>query len=165
MRLKYVKRYTILLIDDALFCRELVGKALRQEGFDVVTAANGLDGLAALKQHAVHLIVLDNEMPLMDGVAFLHKLRENSSWATLPVIMLTGTAQKDKVLAAKQFGAAEYLLKAEFSLGKLLERVQKWLPGGLPKKGIAVAGAMPASGGGEGIKPVPARAPAGPSAA
>src|ERR1700744_6047670 len=99
---------TILLIDDALFCRELVSKALRQEGYDVVTAANGRDGLAALKRNTVHLIVLDNEMPVMDGPSFLQKLRESPDLARLPVIMLTGNAEKEKVLLAKQFGAAEY---------------------------------------------------------
>jgi len=123
-------RATILLVDDASFCRELISNALRREGYAVCTAGNGPDGLAALDQVAVQLIILDNEMPLMDGVTFLRHLRENRDWAFLPVVMLAGSALKETVLKAREFGAAEYLLKAEFSLDRLLERVRKWLPAG-----------------------------------
>jgi CheY-like chemotaxis protein len=117
----------ILIIDDTPFWRDMAADALRLKGHEVVTASDGLDGLAMLRSKGADLIVLDVEMPQMAGFAFLEEIRRHADWKRLPVIMLTGDMRKEDVIRAKKLGAVDYLLKARFSPDDLSNRVQKRL--------------------------------------
>jgi CheY-like chemotaxis protein len=118
---------TVLVIDDAPFWRNLVADALRARGFAVLTALEGLDGLATLRRSSADLIILDVEMPQMSGFRFLEELRGQSRWVKIPVIMLTGNVNKADVLRARKLGAVEYLLKDRLSLDEMLNRVRRQL--------------------------------------
>ena len=118
---------TVLLIDDAPFGRELLGMALRSAGYDVLAAADTAEALTLLRARDVKLIVLDNQLHHIGGTAFLQQMRSHAEWAMLPVIMLTGSADKHTVLMARQYNVAEYVLKSEFSIPKFLARVHKYV--------------------------------------
>jgi CheY-like chemotaxis protein len=118
----------ILVIDDTAFWRELAADAMRLKGYQVVCAADGIQALEALRVHGADLILLDVEMPNLDGFAFLRQVRLHEKWKDIAVIMLTGSMGREDVLRAKELGAAEYLIKAQFSLDALLSRVRKRLP-------------------------------------
>lgn len=129
---------TILVIDDVQFCRDMAAKALGRAGYAVVAVGSAMEGLTALWNQRIDLIVLDNEMPQMPGIEFLRQLRLSALWKDLPVIMLTGSAEREKVLAAREFGAAEYVLKSSSAVGTLLARVKKRLePLALPAETVA----------------------------
>lgn len=98
----------VLVIDDDPSARDLLERALRREGFDVVTAANGLDGLRLLEQIRPAVITLDVIMPPPDGWALLTMLKSNPATADIPVVMATVVDQQNIAFA---LGADEYLIK------------------------------------------------------
>ena len=84
-------RHTILVVDDdPAFC-ELYRMALRLEGFAVVTASNGIEALRSIEQQVPSLVVLDINMPYLDGWAVLRELEAHAGTRLTPVIIVTGT--------------------------------------------------------------------------
>jgi CheY-like chemotaxis protein len=94
---------TILIIDDQKFFLTVQEGLFKQQGFRVVTASNGTEGLARAKQHKPDLILLDVEMPGLDGFAVCEKLKEDNELRPIPVIILTAT--QDLKLNQKAFKA------------------------------------------------------------
>ncbi|MGQ0579452.1 MAG: GAF domain-containing protein [Betaproteobacteria bacterium] len=99
---------TVLVIDDEAVVRELMQRYLGKEGFRVLTAANGEDGLRLAREHRPDAITLDVMMPGMDGWTVLSMLMANAELADIPVIMLTIIDDKRTGYA---LGASEYLTK------------------------------------------------------
>lgn len=99
----------ILVVDDQetiiLFLRDRLEKL----GFEVATASNGLEGLEVLKAESITGILLDLEMPIMDGLTMLNRLRQRS--ATLPVIVMSADPTRSTMIKAIEGGARDYLFK------------------------------------------------------
>jgi two-component system chemotaxis response regulator CheY len=116
---------TILIVDDSSSLRTVVKMALQRAGYEVVEAADGVQGLAALEAAGkVHLIVSDVNMPNMDGISFVKQVKAHPSHRFTPVIMLTtetGDQKKDEGRAA---GAKAWLVKP-FNPPQLLDAVSK----------------------------------------
>ena len=112
---------TILVVEDEDPIRELVATALRFRGFEVVEAASGSDALAAARNLAPSLIVLDVMLPDLDGFALCRKLR--ASGDPVPVIFLTARDDPADLRAGFTGGADDYLTKP-FSLEELLLRIE-----------------------------------------
>ena len=103
--------HTVLLVDDSKTILDLLSMNLRHQGFDVITALDGMDGLKKLDQHPVDLVITDINMPRMDGISFISSMRQNQAWADIPVIVLsTEKGTQDRRQAAKA-GADLYLSK------------------------------------------------------
>jgi CheY-like chemotaxis protein len=98
----------ILVIDDDATARELIGDQLKAQGFSVVTAAGGLEGLRLAKELRPSAITLDVIMPDLDGWSVLAALRQDSELAEIPVIMVTIVDEQRRAVA---LGAAGYLTK------------------------------------------------------
>jgi len=81
----------ILIIDDDQSIRESVSELLISEGHEVVTAANGLDGLDLLKKNKIKLVIVDLRMPIMDGWEFKQSLDADPSYKELPVFVFSAT--------------------------------------------------------------------------
>ncbi len=103
---------TILIIDDQPFFITMQQNLLQRQGFRVVSAANGQEGLAKAKQHKPDLILLDIEMPGMDGFAVCEKLKQDESLKHIPVIVLTATQDAKLNERAFKVGAEITLLKS-----------------------------------------------------
>jgi DNA-binding response OmpR family regulator len=99
----------ILTVDDSRAIRAIVAKQVKDLGFDVVEAEDGIQGLDALGAHQVDLVLLDVTMPNMDGPTMLEKLRESGN--QVPVIMLTSEAKRSTVAGAMRLGISDYILK------------------------------------------------------
>ena len=82
---------TILLVDDEELLRAGVQEMLEMSGYRVITATNGHEAMACLKQHAIDLVITDLVMPKMDGVDFVEQLRQ--SWPDVPVIVVSGSTR------------------------------------------------------------------------
>ena len=120
---------TILVIDDAALARELIAKFLEHEGFRAITAKNGREGWAMLYDEKPDLILLDLMMPEMDGVTFLSMLRRSPLWKDVPVVVLTGVDDRDRLITrAWGLGVSDLIPKASFGVEELLCRVRKHLP-------------------------------------
>lgn len=81
---------TMLVVDDDPVIPILLSRALRQTGYTVLCAANGLEALECLKTHRVDLILSDIVMPQMDGLALCLRVRAEPAWAHIPVVMMSG---------------------------------------------------------------------------
>lgn len=98
----------ILVVDDDPNIRELVNYFMRQEGLDVLEAADGLDALRILADNKVDLVILDLMMPGMDGWELCRKLREQTD---LPLLMLTAKGETAQIVKGFELGTDDYLVK------------------------------------------------------
>lgn len=114
---------SILVVDDESSIRELVRDYLDRDGFRVSQAANGLEALAKLKAEDPSLVILDVQLPEVDGFSVLAELRKHSD---LPVILLTGRADESDRVLGLELGADDYVLKP-FSPRELVARVRNLL--------------------------------------
>ena len=116
---------TILIVDDSASLRVVVKIALARAGYDVIEAADGKEGLAALdKAGKVNLIVSDVNMPNMDGITFVTQVKQHPRHKFTPVIMLTTEGQNDKKEQGRAAGAKAWIVKP-FSPPQLLDAVSK----------------------------------------
>ncbi|MGH9332580.1 MAG: response regulator, partial [Vicinamibacteria bacterium] len=79
----------VLVVEDDVSVREIIRRALSQEGLKVLEAANGLEALDRLKESPPSLILLDLMMPELDGFGFIEELRQREEWRKIPVVVLT----------------------------------------------------------------------------
>jgi len=110
----------ILVVDDEPHLVKLVRSNLEAQHFKVITAMDGMSGLAMVEKEGPDLVILDIMLPGMDGFDILQKIREFSS---VPVIMLTAKDQDVDVVKGLQLGADDYV-KKPFSVHELLARVE-----------------------------------------
>ena len=87
---------TILIVDDEKKIRELLDLRLSSEGFSVIQAADGEEGVAQAREHSPDLIIMDVMMPKMDGAEAVKELQENSATKDIPVIFLTSIITKEE---------------------------------------------------------------------
>jgi len=102
----------VIVVDDDASMRLLLRAVLETKGWGVVEAVDGLDALDVIRsQKGLDLVIVDLDMPRMDGLEFVWKLRDQKAWATLPVIVVTG--EKDEMLEAQllEEGADDYVRK------------------------------------------------------
>ncbi|MCL2520836.1 MAG: response regulator [Spirochaetaceae bacterium] len=114
----------ILVIDDSASIRKSISYVLNQEGFVVTEAEDGVDGLNKAGADTFDLIVTDINMPNLDGIGFIKKVRENSSYKFTPIIVLTTESQESKMQEGKSAGATGWIVKP-FSADKLIAVVKK----------------------------------------
>ena len=116
----------ILLVDDDPHLREMIRLTLEGKGYTVREGQDGSEVAALVREWLPDLIVLDGNMPNMDGFEALKQLRTNRATAKVPVVMLTMRAHQVDMLTGYRFGAQEYLTKP-IALGQLLVVVKRVL--------------------------------------
>ncbi|MBE1441607.1 response regulator transcription factor [Paenibacillus sp. OAS669] len=114
---------TVLVVDDDPEIRDVIHVYLRNEGYRVLEAADGLEALDLLKSNLIHLVILDVMMPRMDGIKACIKIRETS---TLPIIMLSAKEEDIDKITGLTTGADDYVTKP-FNPLELLARVKAQL--------------------------------------
>lgn len=118
----------ILVVDDQESMRLLVKSMLAQQGFlDVLLATDGQDALSVLKKEPIDLVLLDGEMPVLDGIGTLKAIRADKMMARLPVIMVTGRSDVAFVKELSALGLNGYL-KKPFSPTALGQRLGALFP-------------------------------------
>lgn len=150
----------ILTVDDSRAVRTIVGKQVKELGFDVLEAEDGVQGLQVLSESAVDLVLLDVTMPNMDGPTMLQKMREGGN--KTPVIMLTSESKRTIVAGAMKQGIADYILKP-FKPEELRAKVLSVLQGEPGVDSIVQEAVAPAAGPAAAGAPVAAAPAAGPS--
>jgi len=115
---------TIMVVDDSISIRQVVGIALRQAGYEVLEACDGRDALAKLTGQKVNLIISDVNMPNLDGIGFVRELKTRPAYKFTPVLMLTTESQEEKKEQGKAAGARAWMVKP-FKPEALLAAVQK----------------------------------------
>ena len=116
----------ILIVDDILKNIQLLGTVLRDNGYEVSFATSGAQALDSVKQKMPALILLDINMPIMDGFEVCHQLKASPLSSTIPIIFLTSNNDISKITEGLELGASDYITKP-FNNSELLARVKTHL--------------------------------------
>jgi two-component system chemotaxis response regulator CheY len=102
-----------MVIDDSRAIRTIISRTLLQLGYEVAQAANGQEGLLALEQEQenLSLILVDWNMPVMNGLEFVKEVRANSRFDGIKLMMVTTETQMEQMVTALEAGADEYVMK------------------------------------------------------
>jgi two-component system, cell cycle response regulator DivK len=124
----------LLLAEDDEFSRDMLTRRLERQGFEMVAAADGREALLAARQHRPDLILMDLDMPVLDGHGAMEALRGDPRTFRIPIIVLTAHASPEDVARALNTGCEAYETKP-IVLRRLLDRIKEILdapPGAKP---------------------------------
>ncbi len=116
----------ILTVDDSASIRQLVSFALKNEGYDIVEAVDGLDALDKMKAATVDMVLTDLHMPNMNGIDLIKQIRSNPDCKFIPIIFLTTESKAEKKQEGKSAGATGWIVKP-FKPEQLIAVVKKVL--------------------------------------
>ena len=114
----------ILIVEDDKFLRELISQKLLKENYEISEAIDGEKGLKAIKDEKPDLVLLDLILPGMDGFEVLTKAKEDAATSQVPIIILSNLGQKDDIERGLKLGAIDYLIKAHFTPGEIIEKIK-----------------------------------------
>jgi len=117
----------ILFIEDESALQKTLSDYLKKEGYEVISALDGESGLRLAQTQKPDLILLDLILPKMDGFEVLRKLMENPETKEIPVIILTNLERMEDISRALELGAKTYLVKANYTLKEVTEKVKQTL--------------------------------------
>lgn len=115
----------VLVVDDSRSVRQQVGLALKQAGFEVVEAIDGVDGLEKISSE-IGMVVCDVNMPRMNGLEFLESIRKQPAYVSVPVLMLTTEGQNALIQRAKKAGAKGWIVKP-FKAAALIAAAKRFM--------------------------------------
>lgn len=119
----------ILIVEDDAILLEMYKDKFVSEGFAVITATNGKEGLEKTLEQKPNIILLDLMMPVMNGESMLKKVREFPQFKRLPVIVLTNAGEVDNIRLTKRYDdACDFLIKSNVSIDDVVDKVRFWLP-------------------------------------
>ncbi len=118
----------IITIDDSSTMRRIIKNTLKRIGYgdEILEAENGKEALEILENNPVDLIITDWNMPVMDGLTFVKKIRSNSKFDDVPIIMVTTEAAKEDIITALKAGVNNYIVKP-FTPQVLKEKIEQVL--------------------------------------
>jgi len=100
---------TVLIVDDSAIMLNLIKQALSPDGYSLVLARNGEEGIAAFKEHEIDIVITDINMPVMDGIVLISELRKIDS--NVPIFALTSEADEHVRERGRQAGANGWMVK------------------------------------------------------
>ncbi|MFN7854979.1 MAG: PleD family two-component system response regulator [Acidovorax sp.] len=122
---------SILVIDDEPLILENLGKFLRFQGHDVIKAHNGQEALIQIEEHLPDMIFCDVVMPRMDGLSLLVRLQSNEKTRSIPFVILSASAEIERLKSALSQGASAYVVKP-FNLAEIGRLLELHLPPNRP---------------------------------
>lgn len=117
---------TVLIVDDSIAMRRMISFTLESFGYQVLQGANGVEGLALFDSQTADAIIADLNMPEMDGITFVRKVRQRPGGQTIPILMLTTENLNSRVKEGREAGATGWLIKP-FKPERLVEVIARVL--------------------------------------
>ena len=114
----------ILAVDDSKTMRDMVSFTLRRAGYEVVEACDGEDALGKLGGDRINLVITDLNMPRLDGIGLIKKLRSESPYCSTPILILTTESERGRKDEGRDAGATGWIVKP-FDADQLLKAVEK----------------------------------------
>lgn len=115
----------ILIVEDEETLIKVLEDKFSEEGFEVIQAVNGAEGLDKALKEKPDLILLDIVMPVMDGLTMLGKLRQDAWGKNAKVILLTNLSDSEQVARAFEHNVHDYLIKTDWKISDLIEKVKE----------------------------------------
>ncbi|MBI4363265.1 MAG: response regulator [Candidatus Doudnabacteria bacterium] len=130
----------ILVVEDEEILLTALIEELKQEGFEAVGAKDGVEGIDKAVSEKPDLILLDLVMPKLDGIGALKEIKAKPETKDIPVVILTNLSDYDKISDALSLGAMDYLVKANYRLEELINKIKAVLERKQsgPASGIAI---------------------------
>jgi DNA-binding response OmpR family regulator len=122
-----MKNTHILLVEDDVFVSKAYAYFLRKAGFNVTTANDGETALTTLTKIKPDIILLDLIMPIMNGFEVLEQLKKKKISKEIPVIIVSNLAQDSEREECLRLGATDYLIKSDFLMKDVIEKVKKYI--------------------------------------
>ena len=120
-----VKQKRMEIINDSFFMIGLLQRKLTQEGYEVLVARDGEEGLKVMKELKPDLILLDIIMPKIGGLEVMEEMQKDKELKKIPVIIISNSGQPVEIDKAKKLGARDWLIKTEFDPKEVIEKVKK----------------------------------------
>lgn len=114
----------VLLVEDDNMIIDMYTLKFTQEGYEVIQAENGKDGLDFARKHMPDIVLLDIILPQMDGFSVLKALKADPKTKGIPVVLLTNLGQDGDVKKGLELGAVDYLIKANFTPSQVVDKVK-----------------------------------------
>ncbi|MDZ4230147.1 MAG: response regulator [Candidatus Veblenbacteria bacterium] len=114
----------VLIVEDDPTLRDMYATKFEGEGFEVLKAGNGEEGLELARTKKPEAILLDVMMPKLDGFATLKEIRADKNLKKLPVVMLTNLGQEEDIKKGKELGADDYFVKANQTPAEIVAKVR-----------------------------------------
>ena len=121
------KKAKLLLIEDDVTLVKMYERKFTSDGYEVVIAYDGLEGLEKATKEKPDLVLLDIMLPKLDGLALFKKMRSVPETFNTPVILLTNFGQEDAVFECFKLGAVDYLVKADVTPQQVVKKVESFL--------------------------------------
>lgn len=118
---------TVLLVEDDSFLSGMYISKFTMENYQVTLAADGLEAVASIRKSPPNIILLDINLPKLDGFGVLEEIKKEPQLAKIPVVMLTNYSDEKYQQRAKEFGVAEYIIKSQYRPGEVVDRVKQIL--------------------------------------
>jgi DNA-binding response OmpR family regulator len=115
----------LLIVEDDAFLQKILVAKFAKEGFAILTASDGKEGLDQIKKEKPALVLLDLIMPNMDGFDVLYAVQTDASLKSIPIIVLSNLAQDEDVQRAKDLGALDFLVKGDLAINELVRKVKE----------------------------------------
>ncbi len=124
------KDYSVIVVEDETFLSKILSERLEDEGFKRVdVAGNGEEALQKIEANPPDIVLLDMILPKMNGFEVLHELKSNEVLSHIPVLVLSNLGQDQDIRQAQELGAADYIVKSNFSLQKVVNKIYELLDG------------------------------------
>ncbi len=117
----------ILIIEDDKFLRQLIARKLTAENYEIAEAVDGEEGIKKVQEEKPNLVLLDLILPGIDGFEVLSRMKKDETIASIPVIILSNLGQKEDIEKGFNLGAADYLIKAHFTPGEIIDKAREML--------------------------------------
>ncbi len=114
----------VTIIEDDDFLRSLAVTKLQKEGMHVTTASNGEEGLAVIESEKPEIIILDLMLPTMSGFEVLEQMQKKGLLKTMKVVVFSNLGDDEDITKCMNLGATDYLVKANFTLDELVQKVK-----------------------------------------
>ncbi|MFA7681758.1 MAG: response regulator [Candidatus Peribacteraceae bacterium] len=122
-----MEKVHILIAEDDPVLREVYAKKFSLSGYDILTVVNGEEAIQAVTKKAPDILILDLNMPVLDGFAVMEKFPRSAR--SFPIIVLTNFGNEQNRKRAEELGADDYFVKNEMTIKSLLDMVEKLLKG------------------------------------
>lgn len=120
-----ISRKTIFVIEDEAALLHALEARLSIEGFNVITSSDGKEGIENINLVKPDLVVLDILLPRMNGLEVLKNLKGNPETKSIPVIVISNISDESDIEKAKKLGAQDYLIKADYKLDEIVEKIKE----------------------------------------
>ena len=117
----------VLIVEDDNFLQGLASRKLQKDGLEVSIASNSTEAFKALEGGKIELILLDLLLPNVDGFEILKKIKADPATKGIEVIVFSSLSEEKDIKRAKDLGASEFMVKANFTLDELAEKVKSTL--------------------------------------